>query len=283
MTLTREQRTFAILVTFVVVIIIAVALLFTTIVTVKAGHVGVYNEFGVVSDIEMQPGLHFKAPWAGVEQMSVQTKEYTMTFTEGEGAVKGKDTISALTKEGLTVDLDITILYKLQPDRANVIYKTVGKSYVSVIVRPQIRTVIREVVAKYEAKQLYSEDREAVALEIFTKLEPELSSRGIILERVLLRHIQLPLQLTSSIEQKLVAEQEAERMQFVLQKEHQEAQRKIIEAGGIKNSTMIVQEGLAKAPEYLTYLWLQKLENHESVVYIMEGEMGLPIFKNIDG
>jgi len=142
MTLTREQRTVAIMFGLIVVIAIVIGLLFTSIVTVKAGHVGVYNEFGVVSEYEFQPGLHFKVPWAGVEQMSVQTKEYTMTFTEGEGAVKGKDTISALTKEGLTVDLDITILYKLQPDKADVIYKTVGKNYIGVIVRPQIRTVI---------------------------------------------------------------------------------------------------------------------------------------------
>jgi len=151
-----------------------------------------------------------------------------------------------------------------------------------VIVRPQIRTIIREVVANFEAKQLYSEDRERVALEITEKLEPELKNRGIILESVLIRNIALPAQLVTSIEEKLVAEQDAERMTFVLRQEQKEAERKVIEAQGIKNSTMIVQEGLARAPEYLTYLWLQKLENHDSVVYVMEGDMGLPIFKNID-
>ena len=265
-----------------IIIAVFVGLLAISFVTVDAGHVGVHDLWGSVDDTEMQPGLHLKNPFAKVVQMSVKTQEYTMTFTQGEGAVQGKDVISALTKEGLTVDLDITILYKLSPNLASDIYQTVGVNYVDVIVRPQIRTIIREVVAKYEAKQLYSEDRQAVALEIAEDLEPELVTRGIILERVLLRHIQLPSQLTDSIEQKLVAEQDAERMQFVLRKETQEAERKIIEAQGIKNSTMIVQEGLKRSPEYLTYLWLQKLENHDSVVYIMEGDTGLPIFKNID-
>jgi len=266
----------------VVVIATIFIIVFSCIITVQAGHVGVYNLFGVVDDTELQPGLHFKNPLASVTKMSVQTQEYTMSYAQGEGAKYGSDVISALTKEGLSVDLDMTVLYKLNPSQASEIYQTIGENYVSVIVRPQIRTIIREVVAEYEAKQLYSQDRQAVAQEITTRLEPELISRGIILERVLLRHIQLPTQLTDSIEEKLVAEQDAERYVFLLQQEQREAERKIIEAQGIKNSTMIVQEGLAKAPEYLTYLWLQKLENHESVVYVIEGDTGLPIFKEID-
>jgi len=253
-----------------------------SIVTIEAGHVGIHNLFGVVDDNEMQPGLHFKNPLASVTEMSVKTQEYTMTFAQGEGAKPGSDTIAALTKEGLSVSLDITILYKLSPSEASDIYQEIGVNYVDVIVRPQIRTVIREVVAKYEAKQLYSEDRQAVAIDITENLEPELMNRGIILERVLLRHIQLPEQLTSSIETKLVAEQDAERMVFILQQEQKEAERKVIEAEGIKQSTEIVQSGLADAPEYLTYIWLQKLENHDSVVYLMDGDMGLPLFKNIE-
>jgi len=228
----------------VVVIATIFIIVFSCIITVQAGHVGVYNLFGVVDDTELQPGLHFKNPLASVTKMSVKTQEYTMSYAQGEGAKYGSDVISALTKEGLSVDLDMTVLYKLNPSQASEIYETIGESYVSVIVRPQIRTIIREVVAEYEAKQLYSQDRQAVAQEIATRLEPELISRGIILERVLLRHIQLPTQLTDSIEEKLVAEQDAERYVFLLQQEQREAERKIIEAQGIKNSTMIVQEGL---------------------------------------
>jgi len=282
MTTRNEEKRLMITGAGVIITFIVFAIIALSAVVIPAGHVGVYNLFGVVEDTEWQPGLHFKNPLASVETMTIKTQEYTMTYTKGEGAKYSSDVISALTKEGLSVDLDMTILYKLNPSYASEVYKTIGKDYVDVIVRPQIRTVIREVVAKYEAKQLYSEDRQAVALEIASELEPELVSRGIILERVLLRHIQLPADLMQSIENKLTAEQKAEEYVFILQQEKREAERKIIEAEGIRNSTMIVQEGLSKSPEYLTYLWLQKLENHESVVYIMEGDMGLPIFKNID-
>lgn len=265
-----------------VILAITSILLLMSIVAVNAGHVGVHDLFGRVDDTEIQPGLHFKHPLASVNQMSVKTQEYTMSSEKGEGAKYRSDEISALTKEGLSVKLDMTVLFKLKPSDANNIYKTIGVNYVSVIVRPQIRTVIREVVANYEAKQLYSKDRQTVAIEIDEKLEPELTSRGIILERVLIRDISLPMQLVNSIEEKLVAEQDAERMIFILEQEQREAERKIIEAQGIKNSTEIVQQGLANSPEYLTYLWLQKLENHDSVVYLMEGNMGLPLFKDID-
>ena len=253
----------------VVLVFFSVILIAFSAVSIPAGHVGLHDLFGQVSEQEMQPGLHFKNPVASVHKMSVKTQQYSMS---------GVDAITALTKEGLTVSLDITVLYKLNPSKADEVYTTIGEEYVSVIVRPQIRTVIREMIAGYEAKELYSEARQTIATEIAVNLEPELAARNIILENVLLRNIQLPDQLVNSIEQKLVAEQDAERMVFVLQKESQEAERKVIEAEGIRNSTMIVQEGLSKSPEYLTYLWLQKLENHESVVYVVEGNMGLPLF-----
>jgi len=262
----KKESIIGISVAFVFFVIIIAAL---SAVTIPAGHVGLHDLFGQVSDQEMQPGLHFKNPLASVHKMSVKTQQFSMS---------GVDAITALTREGLTVSLDITVLYRLNPGKADEVYTTIGEEYVSVIVKPQIRTVIREMIANYEAKELYSEARQTIATEIAVELEPELAVRNVILESVLLRNIKLPDQLVDSIEQKLVAEQEAERMQFVLQKESQEAERKVIEAEGIKDSTMIVQEGLSKSPEYLTYLWLQKLENHESVVYVVEGNMGLPLF-----
>ena len=257
-------------------------LLFSAVVTIPAGHVGVYDLFGVVDDSEYSPGLHLKNPLARVTTMSVKTQEYTMSWVSNEGAKTGIDVISALTKEGLSVDLDITILYRLNSVKASNVYKEIGTDYISVIVRPQIRTVIREVVAQYEAKQIYSQDRTVISQQIYDQLEPELSLRGIILERVLLRHVQLPTELTNAIEDKLKAEQMIEKKRFEVQTEIEEANRKIVEAEGIANATRIIKESLRASPEYLTYLWLQKLENHNSVVYVMDGEVGLPIFKNID-
>jgi len=241
----------------IIALAIIIWLVLSSITVVPAGHVGVHDLFGDVSKKEYQPGIHLKFPLASVVPMSVKTQEYTMTYTQGEGSKASDDSIVAITKEGLSVGLDLTILYSLDPSEANEVYKTIGTNYVSVIVRPQIRTVIREVVAGYEAKQLYSEDRLKVSLEIAEKLEPELVKRGIMLERVLLRHIQLPNKLTSSIEDKLTAEQEAERMQFVLQKETQEAERKRIEARGIADAQEIINQELT--PVYNQYLAIQMM------------------------
>jgi len=263
----------------IIILILVVPRLFAI---VPAGHVGIHDLFGQVETAERKPGLHFKNPLAEIVSMSVKTQEYTMSTVIGEGAKRGSDVIVALTKEGLSVSLDMTVLYRLKPDWASDVYKTIGTDYINIIVRPQIRTVIREIVAKYEAKQIYSEEREAIAQEIFDNLRPELIKRGIILERVLLRHVQLPAELTRAIEAKLTAEQEIEKKRFEVQREQEEAFRKIVEAEGIANATKVIQKSLAEAPEYLTWVWLQKLEYHDSVVYVLEGKMGIPLFKDID-
>ena len=259
--------------------IIAGVILASSITIVPAGHVGVVDFFGQVSSEELKPGLQFKTPFASVHMMSIRTQEYTMSIATEEGEKYGDDSITALTKEGLTVALDITVLYRLKDTEADKIYTTIGENYISVIVRPQIRTAIREVIAKYEAKQLYSEERQKVAIEITEKLEPELERRGIILERVLLRNIKLPDSLTQKITEKLEAEQEAERMQFVLEREQQEAERKRIEAQGIADANRIISNSLT--PDYLRWYHIQMLPNYNSVIYIPVGDDGLPLFKNI--
>lgn len=276
----KEQRNIAVGATVGIIALICLLILLACITVVPAGHVGVYDLFGSVDDNEYQPGLHLINPLANVHMMSIQTQEYTMSYTEGEGAKHGSDTIAALTAEGLTVDLDITILYSMTSQRADNIYRTIGLEYVSVIVRPQIRTVIREVIAEYEAKQIYSSDRSTISLAIFETLEPDLASRGIILETVLLRHVQLPDELTAKITEKLSAEQEAERMQFVLQKETQEADRKRIEAQGIADANTIISGSIT--PEYLRWYFIQMIPEYNATTFIPVGDDGIPFFKNIE-
>jgi len=263
-----------------VVLGIVVMFFMMSITIVPAGHVGVHDLFGDVSKDEFQPGLRFKNPFAHIEMMSVKTQEYTMTYTRGEGAKHGSDVISALTKEGLTVNLDMTVLYRMRPDMANEVYKTIGPDYVNVIVRPQIRTAIRDVIALYEAKQIYSEDRQKVALEIFDEMEPVLSERGIVLEKVLLRHVQLPDELTSAIEQKLTAEQNIEKKAFEVQEAKEEANRKREEAQGIADANTIISNSLTN--NYLRWYWINGLQEQESIYYVPVGNDGLPIMKIID-
>jgi len=269
------------LMTLLIILAIVAIIGATAVVVVPAGHVGVHDLFGEVEKDEYPAGLHFKNPFAHVEMMSIKTQEYTMTYTKGEGAVKGSDIISALTKEGLTVDLDMTVLYSLLPNQANEVYKTIGPDYVNVIVRPQIRTAIREVVAGYEAKQLYNKTyRVEAGHEIYDLLEPGLLKRGIVLESVLIRHIQLPVELTTAIEAKLTAEQNIEKKEFQVQEAKQEANRKREEAHGIADANTIIANSLSN--NYLRWYWIDSLQQQQSVYYVPIGTDGLPIMKIIE-
>ena len=187
---------------------------------VPAGHVGVKDFFGSVSPSVLTPGVHLVLPFTRVIKMSIQTQEV-------------KETTEVPSKEGLMMDLEGSLLFRLDPAKAAEIYKTVGKNYEEIAVHPQMRSAIREITASYEAKALYSAEREQIARETFDLFQKMSSGRGIITEAVLLRKIGLPPIVANAIQEKLKREQEAEQMKFVLQKEQQEAERKRIEAQGI--------------------------------------------------
>jgi len=227
---------------------------------VPAGHVSVADTFGQVEEREFQPGFHLKLPITAFVPMSIQTQEL-------------KEDAKVPSQEGLIVGLDTSILYKLQPDKADAVYRTLGIKYPEVVIVPQLRAAIREVTAKYEAKALYTTGREIIAQDIFVMLEPKLKERGIILENVLLRGLVIPDKVTTAIEFKLKAEQEAEQMEFVLQKEELEAERKEVEARGIEKAQSIIAESLTEP--YLQWYWLQKLNENPNVVYVAT-EAGLP-------
>ena len=240
--------------------------LITGIAVVPAGHVGIADTFGQVSSDEWNPGFYLKAPWTAIVPMSIQTREI-------------QERAEVPSKEGLIVRLDTSILYKLNPLTADEVYKTVGRNYEVVVITPQLRSIIRETTAKYEAKALYTSAREQITQDIFEQLEPRLTERGITLEKVLLRDLGIPAEVTTAIEAKLRAEQEAEQMEFVLQKEELEADRKVVEAQGIKNSQEIINKTLTT--QYLQYLWIQTLNDNPNVMYVAT-EAGLPLFKSVD-
>jgi len=257
---------------------ITLLILATSIAIVPAGHVGVHDLFGQVSSSEYSPGLHLKNPFANVVMLSTKTQEYTMSYIQGEGAKSSSDVIGALTKEGLTVNLDITVLYRLIPNEADTIYRTVGANYLDIIVRPQVRTAIRDVVATYDAKDIYSAKRQQVPLDIYDEMEQALIKRGIILESVLLRHVQIPDELTSAIEAKLTAEQMIQKKAFEVEEAKQEASRKREEARGIADANEIISNSLT--PSYLKWYWIGELDK-ANVYYVPVGNDGLPLFKEI--
>jgi len=198
-----------------VIIILLLWLFFASIVVVDAGETGVYSLFGKVKDEEMSSGFHLVIPLARVTKMSIRTEEYTMSIMTGEGKKTGNDSIAALTKEGLNVDLDMTVLYRLNESEAADVYENVGLTYEDKIIRPAIRTAIRDVIAQYDAKDIYSEKRQEATQKIKEELERTTDGRGIVVEDILLRNVQLPDNLANSIQEKLQAEQESEKYDFI--------------------------------------------------------------------
>jgi regulator of protease activity HflC (stomatin/prohibitin superfamily) len=235
--------------------------------TVPAGHVGIKDFFGSVSSEALGPGIHVVFPLTRVERMSVQTQEV-------------KEIAEVPSKEGLILSLETSLLFQLDPARAADIYKTVGTGYVSTIVEPQFRSAIREITSSYEAKALYSAERERIAGEIMNLFRQMAGGRGIVVQQVLLRKINLPPMVAGAIQEKLRREQEAEQMKFVLQKEQQEAERKRIEAQGIADFQRIVAQGIsAQLLEWKGIEATEKLatSGNSKIVVIGNPRTGLPI------
>ncbi|MCH7722146.1 MAG: prohibitin family protein [Bacteroidetes bacterium] len=234
---------------------------------IPAGHTGVIDFLGNVSDETLKPGVSLVNPMAKIEKMSIKTQEL-------------KEMMSVPSKEGLSVNLEISLLFKLNSDMANEIYKTVGPDYADIILVPQFRSVVRGVTARYEAKALYTASREKLAGEILDELGKLVGPRGITVEQAPLRQIQLPARLTQSIEEKLQAEQDAQRMAFILQKEEQEADRKRIEARGIADFQDIVSVNISNM--LLKWKGIEATEKLASspntkVIIIGSGKDGLPL------
>lgn len=260
---------------------VAVAwLLLASVKVIEAGRTGVYSLFGVVSDREVRSGIHLINPLARVHEMSIRTESYTMSKVSQEGNRVGDDAILTLTKEGLSVELDITVLYHLNEESASDIYREVGPDYAEKIIRPEIRSVIREAIAQYEAKDIYSEKRQEAATVIRERLAEKLGERGIVVEDVLLRNVNLPTDLARSIQEKLQAEQESQKYDFVLEKERKEADRKRIEAEGQRDAQATISESLT--PNYLEYLYIRELKDREGTIYVPTSpDSGLPLFRNV--
>ncbi len=237
---------------------------------VPAGNVGVIDFFGNVSSRVLHAGINVVNPLARVVKMSVKTQEI-------------KEVMQVPSREGLTVGLETSVLFHLDAQKAPQVYKTVGRFYTGVILEPQFRSVTRGVTAEYDAKALYTSEREHLSQLILRDLEKQTGPRGVIVESVPLRRVILPPGLTQSIESKLQAEQESQRMQFVLTKEKQEADRKRIEARGIADFQRIVVEGISD--QLLRWKGIQATEKiatsqNAKVVIIGSGKDGLPLIFN---
>jgi regulator of protease activity HflC (stomatin/prohibitin superfamily) len=255
-----------------VVVLAGVVLVWTvanSVTVVPAGHVGVQDLFGRVSDRYLQPGIRVVNPMVTVHEMSVRTQEIM-------------ERAAVPSSEGLILSLDVSLLFNLDPQKAPDVYRTLGPGYVDVFVVPQLRSYVRGATAEFEAKALYTSGREVIARQILTDLADVYAERGIANATILLRNIELPRVVSEAIQQKLKAEQEAEQMRFVLDRERQEAERKRIEADGIADFQRIVAEGIDE--RLLRWKGIEATEklagSANAKVVIVGGQDGLPLILN---
>ena len=226
------------------VFIIAIGIFSSMFKQIDAGKVGVQSLYGNVQSDILESGLHVINPLLDITEFDIQTQNYTMSAVHTEGAQEGDDAIRVLSNDGLEVVIDLTVLYRISPSDAPKIFKQIGINFSDKIVRPVTRTRIRDNAVYYDAVALYSTKRNEFQQRIFKSIEDDFKSRGLILEQLLIRNINLPASVKLSIESKINAEQDAQKMTFVLQKEKQEAERKRVEAQGIADYQRIISMGL---------------------------------------
>jgi regulator of protease activity HflC (stomatin/prohibitin superfamily) len=247
--------------------ILIVLLLFWSTTSIPTGNVGVLTLFGRVTGETLSEGIHLINPLKSVQKLSVQTQSV-------------KESANVPSNEGLILALDTSLLFRLDKSKAAYVFQTVGDNYAEKIVEPTLRAAIRASTSAHSANALYTNARELVQQQIQDELTAQLAPRGVIVENVLLRDVQLPAMLKGSIEAKQQAEQDALRMSFILQKEKQEAERKRIEAQGIADFQKIVAQGIS--PQLLEWKGIEATEklatsSNAKIVIVGNPKNGLPL------
>ena len=249
---------------------------------IDGGEVGVKVLFGSIQNDVMGSGLHFINPLLEVKKLDVKTQNYTMSGVHDEGTQLGDDAIRVLTSDGLEVTIDLTVLYRVVSVDAPRLLRETGDDYRDKIVRPITRTKIRDNAVYYQAVDLFGNKREEFQQRIYKTIEEDFKKRGLMLEQLLVRNITLPNSVKASIESKINAEQDAKKMEFVLLKEKQEAERKRVEAQGIADYQRIINTGLTDQQlQYEQIKAMKELALSTNAKVIVMGKGNTPII--IDG
>jgi regulator of protease activity HflC (stomatin/prohibitin superfamily) len=277
-----------------------VALLASAITIVPAGHVGVKVLFGDVREGYLPEGLHVVNPLLAIEKLSVRTQEYTMSGIMQEGDIRRDDSIAVLSRDGLELTLDVTVTYKLVAEDASWIFQKLGPEYTRKIIRPAVRTAIREAASEFDSSQAYAEKRTELADRtqetLLQRLETilqksdtgeglRLQKGGFVIQQVLLRNVVLPQRQRQAIERKLAMEQEALQKKYEIQREEQEKIRRRIEGEGIADQMAAIKKELT--PELLRFKGIEATlgiatSNNAKIVVIGSGEDGLPVILNAE-
>jgi regulator of protease activity HflC (stomatin/prohibitin superfamily) len=263
-------------------VLIALGILAASVIQIEAGQAGVKVLFGKVQPSVLTSGLHLVNPLLDIRRIDVRTQNYTMSGVHDEGNKEGDDAIKVLTSDGLEVTIDLTVLYRVVATEAPRLLQETGFDYTDKIVRPLSRTRIRDNAVYYQAIELYSTKRDEFQNRIYKGIEADFRKRGLMLEQLLVRNITLPESVKATIEQKINAEQDAQKMQFVLLKEKQEAERKRVEAQGIADYQRIISESLTdKQLQYENIKAMMELAKSPNSKMIIMGKGSTPVI--LDG
>ena len=258
--------------------IVILGILMSSIIQINPGEIGVKILFGSIQNDVLGSGLHFVNPLLEIKKIDVKTQNYTMSGVNDEGTKEGDDAIRVLTSDGLEVTIDLTVLYRVVASDAPTLLKQTGDDYRDKIVRPITRTKIRDNAVYYQAVDLFGSKRDEFQLRIYKSIEDDFKKRGLMLEQLLVRNITLPTSVKASIESKINAEQDAKKMEFVLQKEKQEAERKRVEAQGIADYQRIINTGLTDQQlQYEQIKAMKELALSQNAKVIVMGKGNAPI------
>ena len=264
------------------IVLIALGIMNSCVKQIDAGEIGVKILFGSIQKEVMLSGLHFINPLLDVKKLDVKTQNYTMSGVHDEGDKSGDDAIKVLTSDGLEVTIDLTVLFRVVSIEAPRLLGETGDDYRDKIVRPITRTKIRDNAVYYQAVDLFGSKRDQFQQRIYKTIEDDFKKRGLMLEQLLVRNITLPNSVKASIESKINAEQDAKKMEFVLQKEKQEAERKRVEAQGIADYQKIINTGLTSQQlQYEQIKAMQALSLSPNAKVIVMGKGNTPLI--IDG
>ncbi|MBE9216094.1 prohibitin family protein [Plectonema cf. radiosum LEGE 06105] len=265
--LSNERNRLAVRVVAALIGIIAVyACISRALVIVPPGNIGVANLFGRVADNSLNPGMNLVNPFAKVLNFSTRLKDI-------------KENVDSSSQEGLNLNIDVSLQYKIDPQKVTTVYKTIGTSETQFIIS-RFRSTIRSIIAQYPANDIYSNKRQEVANKINEQLTQELLPLGFVVEKALLRNVQMPDTIQAAIQEKLKAEQENQQMKFILEKQRQEAERKRIEAKGIADSQKIISDGLtSQILQLRTIEATEKLAQspNSKIIVVGSGKGELPI------
>jgi regulator of protease activity HflC (stomatin/prohibitin superfamily) len=260
------------------VVIIVAGIVSSAFKVIDPGMVGVQVLFGKVQDKPLESGLHMINPLVDITEFDTRTQNYTMSGTHNEGEVQGDDAIRVLSSDGLEVTIDLSVLYNVMPDRSPFIMQNIGVDFKDKIVRPVTRTALRDNAVAYQAVDLYSIKRQEFQNKINSTISKNFEANGLKVQQILIRNVSLPPSVKASIESKINAEQEAQKMQFVLQKERQEADRKRVEAQGIADYQQILSTGLSdKQLQYESIKAQKEIALSPNTKVIIMGGKGNPI------